>query len=117
MKTGTRCLFIFAVLVAFVGTTLSSGCSLFEDDSEGSDDKKDDERNWGIEAGFIWRDLAQKTIVYDDRGISRGMEYGIAHAKEKGLPVEYRKLGLEWISGDEEVLGKMDSEIKARWGL
>lgn len=56
-------------------------------------DDVESERAAGIHAGFAWRRLAQKTVVYTDRGISGGMRYGIEHAKEHGHSVEYRELG------------------------
>ena len=33
---------------------------------------------------------ADKTVVYTDRGISRGMKYGIANAEKAGREIEYR---------------------------
>lgn len=56
------------------------------------DDDNPSERQWGIEAGLAWRTVAQASVVYTDRGVSRGMEYGIFAAKNAGLPVEYRSL-------------------------
>lgn len=56
------------------------------------DDTIPAERNHGIHAGFAWRQIAEKTVVYNDLGISKGMEYGIADAKKRGCPVEYRSL-------------------------
>jgi hypothetical protein len=50
------------------------------------------ERQWGIDAGLAWRRVAEASIVYTDRGISSGMEYGIALAREAGKPVEFRSL-------------------------
>lgn len=50
------------------------------------------ERAWGINAGLAWRVVADASVVYVDRGISRGMEYGIDCAATAGIPVEYRKL-------------------------
>jgi hypothetical protein len=50
------------------------------------------ERQHGIEAGLLWGSAAEKTVVYTDRGISRGMRYGIANAEAAGRPVEYRQL-------------------------
>lgn len=50
------------------------------------------ERELGIQAGFAWREVAELTVVYTDLGTSRGMEYGIQHASDLGLPVEYRGL-------------------------
>lgn len=50
------------------------------------------ERNWGIAAGLAWREVADATVVYTDRGISKGMQYGIDAAKASGKPVELRSL-------------------------
>jgi hypothetical protein len=51
------------------------------------------ERQWGIAAGLAWRNVADASVVCTDRGISAGMEYGIAAAREAGKPVEFRSLG------------------------
>ena len=56
------------------------------------DDLVQEERDMGIHAGFAWRTVAKKTVVYQDRGISRGMKYGIEHAEKSGHEVEYRNL-------------------------
>jgi hypothetical protein len=45
--------------------------------------------------------LAEATVVYQDYGISPGMEYGIKLAKERGIPIEYRSIGQNG-SGDGE---------------
>lgn len=50
------------------------------------------ERQQGIDAGLAWRAVAQASVAYIDRGISRGMEYGIAAARAAGIPVEYREI-------------------------
>lgn len=55
-------------------------------------DEVPEEREHGIQAGFAWRSVASKTVVYTDRGISRGMQYGIDHAEKLGHVVEYRRL-------------------------
>lgn len=52
------------------------------------------ERQRGIDAGLAWRVVAQASAVYTDRGVSRGMEYGIAAARAAGIPVEFREIGL-----------------------
>lgn len=57
------------------------------------DDLKPDERSLGMRAGFAWTAVAQAVVVYTDRGISKGMEAGIARAKKHGVPVEMRTLG------------------------
>lgn len=51
------------------------------------------ERQHGIDAGLAWRDVAEASIVYVDRGVSKGMAYGIAAARDAGVPVEFRWLG------------------------
>jgi hypothetical protein len=57
------------------------------------DDAIPEERMLGINAGLVWGTLADATVVYADRGISRGMKYGIERAEHEGRPVEYRTLG------------------------
>lgn len=56
------------------------------------DDDVSFERDLGIKAGLSWGEAADKTVVYDDLGISRGMKLGIDAAGELGRPVEYRKV-------------------------
>lgn len=55
-------------------------------------DEYPDERKLGIEAGFAWRSVAEKTVVYMDEGISGGMQQGIEHARKAGHVIEYRSL-------------------------
>src|SRR3989339_828585 len=77
-------------------------------------DKDEKERSLGINAGISWGNLAKKTVVYQDRGISKGMEYGIKRAKEQGKEIEFRNL-LDYDSflqkAKEKVSGK-DYEFK-----
>lgn len=56
------------------------------------DDNIDEERALGIEAGLCWGKKAKKTVVYTDRGISKGMKYGIWRALKERRPVELRSL-------------------------
>ena len=56
------------------------------------DDDIPDERALGIEAGLAWGMVADRTVVYLDRGISNGMKYGIEAAKKAGRQIEYRRL-------------------------
>lgn len=51
-----------------------------------------DHRELGIAAGLAWKPLAVKTVVYTDRGISPGMQRGIAAAASINQPVEHRTL-------------------------
>lgn len=56
------------------------------------DDDIPEERALGINAGLAWRKVAEASVVYTDLGISKGMEYGIAAAKDQGVPVEFRSI-------------------------
>jgi hypothetical protein len=58
------------------------------------------ERRLGIEAGLAWGRVAEATVVYEDFGVSPGMQQGIDRAIAEGRPVEYRKL---WGDNGEEV--------------
>jgi hypothetical protein len=61
------------------------------------DDNSPHEREMGIRAG---KELIEKagdlTAIYTDLGMSKGMEFGVNHAKQHGRRVEYRSLGPEW---------------------
>jgi len=59
------------------------------------DDNIPEQRELGILAGFSWRDVAEKTVVYGDLGVSKGMVWGIEDSQAKGRPVEFRKLPTE----------------------
>lgn len=56
------------------------------------DDDIEVERIHGINAGHAWMHGAHAVVVYQDRGISKGMEQGINSARINGLPIEYRTL-------------------------
>nr|WP_278377096.1 hypothetical protein [Brucella anthropi] len=56
------------------------------------DDLRPAERELGIEAGLAWYRLAEKCVVYEDRGTSGGMITGIRRAKQFCVPVEYRRI-------------------------
>lgn len=49
-----------------------------------------EERALGMKAGWAWIVVAEKMVVYTDRGISDGMRLGIRLAREMGVPVEER---------------------------
>ena len=57
------------------------------------DDLRPDERELGIEAGLAWYRVAEKCVVYEDRGTSGGMITGIRRARQFDVPIEYRRLG------------------------
>jgi len=56
------------------------------------DDTLPAERALGIEAGLCWGARAAKTVVYQDHGISAGMQYGIDRARKEQREVEYRSI-------------------------
>lgn len=65
------------------------------------DDDRPGERSRGIRAGFAWRQLALRTVVYTDLGISEGMQLGIEDARAWGHAVVFRSLP-GWGTGDVE---------------
>lgn len=69
----------------FASHLLYTQASVLRDDVPG-------ERALGIEAGLLWGELADATVVYADRGISKGMQQGIERAEAAGRPVEVRSL-------------------------
>ncbi len=56
-------------------------------------DKDPVERALGIEAGLAWGDFSAASVIYEDIGITPGMQKGIDRALKAGRIVEYRKLG------------------------
>lgn len=69
------------------------------------DDDIPGERTLGIEAGLAWGVEAHKTVVYTDRGISKGMKYGIERANREGRVVEFRIL-------PKSALAEVNSQIE-----
>lgn len=51
-----------------------------------------EERSLGIEAGLVWGEMAEMTVVYQDYGITEGMQQGIDHAIKSNRPIEYRNI-------------------------
>lgn len=56
------------------------------------DDKIPEERSLGIEAGFAWKQSADSTVCYINRGLSRRMHLGIKKSISLAQKFEYRKL-------------------------
>ena len=56
------------------------------------DDDVPEERMMGIEAGLEWGSVAELTVVYDDLGVTEGMEQGINAAVDAGRLLEFRSL-------------------------
>ncbi len=81
------------------------------------DDNIPQEREMGINAG---KDLIEAlpdivTVVYQDLGISRGMQYGIDRAKKSGRSIEYRVLGENWEAKELNVARKHSHALL--WGF
>lgn len=55
-------------------------------------DNIESERNLGIKAGFLWREVADKTIFYTDLGMTEGMKKGIRDCMTTGKSYEIRIL-------------------------
>lgn len=56
------------------------------------DDNDPLERQWGIDAGLVWKSVADKHVFYIDLGISKGMQWAIDCANTNYLTVEMRKI-------------------------
>ena len=51
-----------------------------------------EDRVLGIRAGFEWRTVAEKTVFYEDLGMTDGMIEGLEDCKENDTPYEVRRL-------------------------
>ncbi len=56
------------------------------------DDNKPHERALGIQATLAWGECAEAFVVYEDFGITEGMQQGIDFAECNLIPVERRQL-------------------------
>ncbi len=75
------------------------------------------ERDIGINAG---KELIEAlpdttTVVYQDLGISKGMQYGIDRAEHNGRNIEYRVLGNGWEAKELEIARKHSHALL--WGF
>lgn len=55
-------------------------------------DEIPEERQWGIDAGLAWKEVAEKHVFYVDYGYSRGMEYAKLYATKNNIPIEERRI-------------------------
>ena len=79
------------------------------------DDTIPQERAKGIQAGFKWREVADKTVFYGDRGISGGMLMGLEHSIDCGIPVTFRSLGEKWQIDHPPKPGAFDEREALAW--
>lgn len=87
------------------------------------DDDNRMDRGLGMDAGFAWGELADATVVYNDLGVTPGMEEGILRAGARGRPVDIRALGPDWEtapiyktrwgSGESEVVAALERDLAA----
>lgn len=56
------------------------------------DDNNPLERELGIKAGLEWGKMADTIAVYEDFGISEGMQLGIDYYKQFDIPIVHRKI-------------------------
>jgi hypothetical protein len=56
------------------------------------DDNNLVERQRGMEAGRSWIAVAEAMVVYQDHGVSLGMNRAIQVAEQAGVPIEYRRI-------------------------
>lgn len=56
------------------------------------DDRIADQREAGMQSGFVWGEQAELVAVYIDRGISKGMQAGIDRYRHLGIPIEHRRI-------------------------
>lgn len=61
------------------------------------DDTVPEQRELGMAVGKTWYGVSDKVIVYDDLGISGGMQHGIEYAQFIGLEVIRRQLPADLI--------------------
>jgi len=65
-----------------------------------------EERALGIETGLEFARATEKTVVYTDLGITKGMEQAIKAAEDNGIELEMRKLNSsDWELYFHETLG------------
>lgn len=67
------------------------------------DDSVPIERDLGISVGFDFKQLADEVWVYIDRGISRGMRYGIRDAESRGCKIVFTSLDDRFLRGRDDM--------------
>lgn len=69
-----------------------------------------EQRKLGIEAGLKWGEKAELTVVYLDKGLSKGMIQGIKRAQRNDREVQYR-LHLDYLGSSNLVKYFCDREL------
>lgn len=55
-------------------------------------DDIEEERMWGINAGLVWKEVADLQVFYIDYGYSKGMLYAKEYAVKNNIKIEERKI-------------------------
>ena len=55
-------------------------------------DDVEEERMWGIDAGLVWKEVADLHVFYVDFGMSGGMKYALEYAAKNNINVEFRTI-------------------------
>ncbi len=75
-----------------------------------------EERSLGIETGLEFTRMTEKTVIYTDLGITKGMEQAIESAERNGVEVERRKLNNDdWEMYFHETLSLQPGPGKVAW--
>ena len=72
------------------------------------------ERKLGIDAGFIWRAVADYTVFYLDLGMSSGMKLGLEHLRETEQEFYERQLPADLYARFIHACGEMGLQIVSR---
>jgi hypothetical protein len=66
-------------------------------------DATPEDRKLGMECGFAWAEAADLCAIYEDFGISDGMNEGINRALANKIPYEFRKLPADLMAQVDDV--------------
>ncbi|HYQ47112.1 MAG TPA: hypothetical protein VER11_34315 [Polyangiaceae bacterium] len=59
------------------------------------DDTNQTDRELGMACGLVWSEAAQRVAVYQDHGITEGMQKALVQHRERGIEIVYRSIGAE----------------------
>ncbi len=78
-------------------------------------DNDPDERALGIAAGLAWRDVAEVSVFYTDRGWSKGMNAALLSAIKEGKGYELRSLHDMIQLPDPEIVPVSEETLRAHF--
>lgn len=59
------------------------------------DDTNAEQRRLGMKMGLLWSEAAEMVAVYQDHGITDGMQKALIQHRERGIPIVFRSIGEE----------------------